>query len=107
VEVLVLLLLELELEPVLEPEDDLEPELDGAPLEVTRGVLTVVVVGATGVEETEVANLVVVVEELTTTTDVEVAAEVLEEDCPTQLVEEPAWIVTAAVKNWAPVESTS
>jgi len=104
VEVLVLLLLELE--PVLEPEDDLEPELDGAPLEVTRGVLTVVVVGATGVEETEVANLVVV-EELTTTTDVEVAAEVLEEDCPTQLVEEPAWIVTAAVKNWAPVESTS
>jgi len=104
VEVLLLLLLELVL--VLEPEGDLEPELDGAPLEVTRGVLTVVVVGATGVEETEVANLVVVVEELTTT-DVEVAAEVLEEDCPTQVVEEPAWITTAAVKNWAPVESTS
>jgi len=106
VEVLLLLLLVLVLEPVLEPEDDLEPELDGAPLEVTRGVLTVVVVGATGVEETEVANLVVVVEELTTT-DVEVAAEVLEEDCPIQVVEEPAWIVTAAAKNSAPVPSVS
>jgi len=83
------LLAELELEPELEPVD--EWALDEAPLEVTGGALTVVVVPTALELVTEVTSLEVVVEVLATDEVVVGAApEVLEEDCPIQDVEAPA-----------------